>query len=539
MPARCLPERPRFRSRAEKVAFHALASKLRDVDVLLANVRFTGLDGDWEVDLVVGMPDAGFAAIEVKGGNVWRADGTWWQQTPKGRRAIDLEDQATSGKYLLRRYLERNPHWSHGKPRMIHMVILPDTTLGPEDPSPGLPRQWIIDKDQLPDAAGRIFDLLTGPLKNEPQRMPGVDAVDDAAEILGGRGDRQAELAGMLAVRGDHVDRLTADQYTVLDLARRIPRIEVIGGPGTGKTWLAIEQAKRWAADGRRVALVCYSRGLSTWIARRVAAWPKALRRNVRVHTYHALGVEWGLEIRDGQGQEYWEQTLPAQMTDLARALPDERRFDALIVDEAQDCPDAGGPPCSPHCATRRSPGSPSSPTSSSGSSTVTSAPTLGWYRSRSMRTCATAARSEPCSPRWPPTPPLSSAARAPRCGSSSAAPAEAMDTADDAALELLDEGWDAEDVAVLTTHHRHPEQANRVALDGRDGYWDSFWDGTDMFFSTVAAFKGLERPAIVLAVDGFRDPVTARDTLYVGTVTGPRPARRVRGPRRDPRGRR
>ena len=152
MSARCLPERPRFRSRAEKVAFHALASKLRDVDVLLANVRFTGLDGDWEVDLVIGMPDAGFAAIEVKGGNVWRADGTWWQQTPQGRRAIDLEDQATSGKYLLRRYLERNPHWSHGKPRMIHMVILPDTTLGPEDPSPGLPRQWIIDKDQLPAA---------------------------------------------------------------------------------------------------------------------------------------------------------------------------------------------------------------------------------------------------------------------------------------------------------------------------------------------------------------------------------------------------
>jgi len=93
----------------------------------------------------------------------------------------------------------------------------------------------------------------------------------------------------------------------------------------------------------------------------------------------------------------------------------------------------------------------------------------------------------------------------------------DAMDTADDAAVELLDKGWAAQDVAVLTTHHRHPEQANRVALDGRDGYWDSFWDGTDMFFSTVAAFKGMERPAIVLAIDGFRDPATARDILYVG----------------------
>ena len=125
MPARCLPERPRFKSRAEKVAFHALASKLRDVDVLLANVRFTGLDGDWEVDLVVGMPDAGFAAIEVKGGHVWREAGTWWQQTPQGKKAIDLEDQATSGKYLLRRYLKKHAGWTHGELRMIHMVILP------------------------------------------------------------------------------------------------------------------------------------------------------------------------------------------------------------------------------------------------------------------------------------------------------------------------------------------------------------------------------------------------------------------------------
>jgi len=41
MPARCLPERPRFASRAEKVAFHALASRLRDIDVLgMAADRF-------------------------------------------------------------------------------------------------------------------------------------------------------------------------------------------------------------------------------------------------------------------------------------------------------------------------------------------------------------------------------------------------------------------------------------------------------------------------------------------------------------------
>ncbi|HYN57497.1 MAG TPA: ATP-binding domain-containing protein [Motilibacterales bacterium] len=517
MSARCLPERPRFRSRAERVAFHALASKLRDIDVLLANVRFTGLDGDWEVDLVVGMPDAGFAAIEVKGGHVWRADGTWWQQTPQGKRAIDLEDQATSGKYLLRRYLKRHPGWKHGEPRMIHMVILPDTALGPQDPSPGLPRAWIIDRSELADAAGRIFDLLTGPLRNEAAAHPGIDMVDDVAAILGGRGDQQKELAGMLAVRSDHVDRLTEGQYQVLDVARRIPRIEVIGGPGTGKTWLAIEQARRWAVEGQKVALVCYSRGLSTWIARRVASWPKALRRNVRVRTYHALGVEWGVQIGDARDQTYWDVTMPAQMTELARALPDEQRFDALIVDEAQDCPDAWWPSL---LACLRDPATARIAVFADEQQRIfdrDDRPDLGLVP---LTLDANLRNSRQIGAVFAPlaadTPHLHGG-EGPPVRFTQCSAAEAMETADDAAVGLLDQGWDPQDVALLTTHHRHPEQANRVALDGRDGYWDSFWDGTDLFFSTVAAFKGLERPAIVLAVDGFRDPATAAEILYVG----------------------
>jgi hypothetical protein len=517
MPARCLPERPRFKSRAEKVAFHALASKLRDVDVLLANVRFTGLDGDWEVDLVVGMPDAGFAAIEVKGGHVWREAGSWWQQTPQGKRAIDLEDQVTSGKYLLRRYLKKHPGWTHGELRMIHLVILPDTELGPEDPSPGLPRTWIIDRTELAEAAGRVFDLLTGPLRNEPTALPGIDVVEDAAQILGGRGDQQKELAGMLAVRGDHVDRLTEAQYNVLDVARRIPRIEVIGGPGTGKTWLAVEQARRWAADGQRVAVICYSRGLSTWIARRVAHWPKALRRNVRVRTYHALGVEWGVEIADVRDQDYWDVTMPAQMTELARALPDAQRFDALIVDEAQDCPDAWWPSL---LASLRDPERARIAVFADEQQRIfdrDDRPDLGLVpltldanlrNSRQIGAVFAPLASDAPELLGGEGPPV----RFIQCSA-----AEAMEAADDAAVELLDQGWDPQDVALLTTHHRHPEQANRVALDGRDGYWDSFWDGTDLFFSTVAAFKGLERPAVVLAVDGFRDPATAAEILYVG----------------------
>lgn len=517
MTARCVPERPSFRATSEERVWRELRRHLRDEDLLMANVRFTALDGDWEVDLVVGMPDAGFAVIEVKGGQVWRDGGQWWQRTAEGARPLDLEDQVTSGKYLLGRYLMRHPRWTQGRQRMVHMVALPDSTLGPEDPSPGLPRAWIADRSELAGLAGRLHDLLRSPLPTQPNAVPGADAIDLAAEVLGGRGDPQAQVARVVAVLGEHCDRLTEAQFRVLDLARRIPRYEVVGGPGTGKTWLAMEQARRWAAEGHHVALVCYSRGLSTWMARRVAGWPTDVRERVRVRTFHALGVDWGVRIADGRGRDYWERELPEQMRALAEGLPDADRFDALVVDEAQDVP------------------------------TSWWAPLLGALRDAERARIAVftdeqqrifdrlgrpgldlvpldlaenlrnsrqiGAAFAPLADR----PPRLLGGEGPPVRFVRARPADAMAVADEQAVRLLDEGWAPGDVAVLTTHHRHPEQQNRVALDGRDGYWESFWDSGDMFFSTVAAFKGLERPAVVLAVDGFRDDATAREVLYVG----------------------
>ena len=48
--------------------------------------------------------------------------------------------------------------------------------------------------------------------------------------------------------------------------------------------------------------------------------------------------------------------------------------------------------------------------------------------------------------------------------------------------------------------------QAEQVERLGTDGYWASFWDDEPAFYGTVLGFKGLERPVVALAVDGFRD---------------------------------
>src|SRR5665213_274859 len=84
---------------------------------------------------------------------------------------------------------------------------------------------------------------------------------------------------------------------------------------------------------------------------------------------------------------------------------------------------------------------------------------------------------------------------------------------ADDAVEALLDEGWRPGQIALLTTHYWHPEQKNAVDLGG---YWDDFFAETDVFYGHVLGLKGLERPVVVLAVNGFKDAERAKEMLYV-----------------------
>ena len=92
----------------------------------------------------------------------------------------------------------------------------------------------------------------------------------------------------------------------------------------------------------------------------------------------------------------------------------------------------------------------------------------------------------------------------------------EALDRADDAVDALLEDGWRPQDVALLTTGSRHPEQRQRQA-GGQDSYWDSFWDEEQVFYGHVLGFKGLERSAVVLALNEETPVERSRERLYVG----------------------
>ena len=517
MAGRCYPARPDFKNDAEKRVFEAFRSRLRPCDVLLYGIRFSGRDGDWEADLVVLMPE-GFATVEIKGGQVRYEGAEYVQLAHDGRRTLDLASQAASEKYLVRRHLRGHPRWPWPSPRMVHLVALPDTSLAADaDFGPGIPRRQVLAKGEEREGITRIYDLLSGPLENQPKTPPGADGVERATEILAGRGDSQAEIAALRALRADVVTRLTEGQHSVLTLARRMPRYQVIGGPGTGKTFLAVEQAQRWAAAGERVAFVAYSRGLTTWVERLVASWPDDLRARIDVTTFHALGYRWGAVASESALQPEWDVDIPGRMAELAAGLADDDRYDAIVVDEAQDF---GALWWAPLLAAYREGGSGHLAVFGDSTQQVFGREGAGELGLPVLSLDENLRNSGPISAAVNLLMPESMAVlggEGPAIRFVPCSSADAIATADEQADLLLEQGWSPVEFALLTTHHRHPVQIEIVETHGREAYWDTLWDGDQFFYATVPGFKGLERPAVVLAIDGFRDDATARETLLVG----------------------
>ena len=306
-----------------------------------------------------------------------------------------------------------------------------------------------------------------------------------------------------------------------LDAIRLLHRVEVRGGAGSGKTFLAMEQARRLARAGQRVALVCYSHGLASYLERVTSTWNRG-QRPAYVGEFHDLGKTWGApegpdeSLRTEDTVAFWERDLPSQMAELAAQLDDGHRFDAIVVDEAQDFADAWWDPLLGALRDDEQGGlyvftdEGQRVFDRHGSPPVPLVPLVLDHNLRNTRQIATVFGPLVDHPmRY-------LGGEGPAVTFVPCTADDAMNTGDDQVDWLLEAGWRPEDVALLTTGSRHPEQRERQAA-GNAAYWDSFWDAEQVFYGHVLGFKGLERRAVVLVVNEQHAFERSRERLYVG----------------------
>ncbi|WP_299560495.1 ATP-binding domain-containing protein [uncultured Mycolicibacterium sp.] len=511
-------EQPRLRS-SERSTYQVLVEQLGPDDLVVPGQRVTDHLKDHEIDFVVAIEGAGIACLEVKGGEVWH-DGTGWRQL-RGGRECDIEPvrQVREACYALRYFVEYDPRWTQGRVRWDHLVVFPHTEVPADFELPECPRWKVIDRTDLPRLVDRLREVLIRQELDRP--LLTKEGIEQLALVLGGRGLPQRDVVARALANEDVADTLTQQQAVILDAIRLLNRVEVRGGAGSGKTFLAMEQARRLAADGKRVALVCYSHGLASYLERVSATWPRR-QRPAYVGEFHALGMQWGAPegpdeaLRTEETVRFWEHDLPAQMVELAEQLPPGHKFDAIVVDEAQDFADAWWDPL---LAALRDPEESGLYVFSDEGQRVFDrhgsppVPLVPLVLDQNLRNTRQIARTFQ---------PLVDHPMRPLGGDGPAVTfvpcrrEDAVSVGDDQVERLLDEGWRPEDVALLTTGSRHPEQVARQQA-GHRAYWDTFWDTEQVFYGHVLGFKGLERRCVVLVVNEEKQFERSRERLYVG----------------------
>ncbi|MBY3297640.1 AAA family ATPase [Rhizobium laguerreae] len=338
--------------------YAALEAQLDDEYLIMHSVAWISKprgDGprDGETDFLVCHPRHGLLVIEVKGGRI-ELDyaNRKWISTNRHGVANPIKnpfDQARNGKYGILEKLKEAPLWQKlgiGRFAIGYAIFLPDVGDGKKLKGPDAPAEIIGDRSDLTALRAWLEGVFQywASQENGPQTAAiGQRGVEAARKIFA----RVVTTRPLFSARLEDEERerikLTERQAIILDMLSRQRRIIVAGGAGTGKTLIAREKAVSAAEQGLNTLLVCYNRGLADHLREQCAGID-----NLDVATFHQLCRRWidkakvelGRDLiaearRDYPGLNEYDYHQPIA---LAYAIDlFGPHYDAIVVDEAQD----------------------------------------------------------------------------------------------------------------------------------------------------------------------------------------------------------
>jgi hypothetical protein len=510
--ARSYPTEPIFADPSERIVWEELIRQLPVDAVVVCNFKILETNLEFEMDMIVFWPEVGVAVIEVKGGDVTpNVDATFTQRDARGSREIDPMGQATKNMHALKRFLGLKSSIQHFAARPV--VVLPYADIPSSYSRPTIPRSSIHDNVDLVAIGDRIVkDLLNQNFR--PTALETLAMLNPMSVSL----TAQKTLMQLGQEREEMVVQLTEEQYSILDLCKAMPKFSILGSAGCGKTLVAIEQTRRRAEAGDRVLFLCYNYGLSDYIRRRFETYPEN-QRPTHIGTLHSLGNKWNMPFQVEQGDDFWDSKLPGLLVEHLRDMPEELKYDSVIIDEAQDFhADWWNVVIGSLKDTDKGRIYAFGDIRQGIFRQATDIPlqetklhlTKNLRNSLPIAELAALCVEEPLQLSGLDGPPVQWVETT----------TDMAESAADREVErLIQQGWSPGDICVLTTGSRH-------AIQRQDGegamsrvYWKKFFEEEATYHCTTTGFKGLERRVVVLAVNGWKDPERKKDILYTAVT--------------------
>ena len=324
----------------EKEMYYALKQQLPDKYQVFYSIRWFETSNkkrvDSESDFLVFDPSFGFITIEVKGGTgITVSDGTWtliedygWGESSTRDLKCSPYEQAEKSMRHFHDYFVNEFNQSFNGVYGF-CVAFPryaiDSQLAQEAPP-----ELTIDLNDMQSLHAKINAVfhywknkrnISIPFSAE-QRTRFITAINKQISM-------SAAAGALIPIKEKEFSKIDFVQDSILDCLFNYKQSQIVGGAGTGKTFIGIKKAIRDAIQGKKVLFVCCNGELSAYVSARVAAYS-----SITVNTYEGL-------MKSLLGDRY--DQLPVNGNgnrncfELIDLVPATEKYDSIIVDEAQD----------------------------------------------------------------------------------------------------------------------------------------------------------------------------------------------------------
>lgn len=341
------PQTPDDAPASEKKVLAALAelsnaySIFHGVNWLNLNPRAKQRVG--ETDLIILHPKHGVLVVEIKGGGIRTDSGDWFSVDRYGdshRLSRSPALQARGNLYLLKEKLEGMRITTPAvfeQGLMGYAVWFPDIDKADALLPMDLDEALVLDGHSLFDPAADI-EAAFGCWRKHPTATLDKMQLARIRQLVSPDTTMVPSLHLRLRQQEEELIALTNEQQQTFKMIQSNRKLLVSGGAGTGKTLLAMEDARQQAQAGMRTLFLCFNRLLAEYLKKSLAG-----QNNIEVNSFHSFvesccadaGIAFEPPADPKELRSFFHEKSPLLLMEAAEHM--EQKFEAIIVDEGQD----------------------------------------------------------------------------------------------------------------------------------------------------------------------------------------------------------
>jgi superfamily I DNA/RNA helicase len=289
-----------------------------------------------EADFVIVHPVLGFAVVEVKQGEIGFLNGQW-QEFKYGTYQPLSKDPLEQARSATFKILDVYKSKTGGKSfplKFRYAMCFPECSKITGVIPQSVKEESIWTLNDLEALDKKIWDLFDVHEKRQER-----NAIDELIQkVLSPTFKLFSTLEDQIQIYKKTAQIvLTEEQERILDETEEDRHKIFFGAAGTGKTFIAMEKARRLAEQGKRVFLTCYNKNLTKVFTDHIQH-PNIVAQNFHDYIYEQLEATGHDLTRDQDALDtFFKIELPDLALEYFEAMKEDEKFDSIIVDEGQD----------------------------------------------------------------------------------------------------------------------------------------------------------------------------------------------------------